>query len=173
MKNLFFIIIFFTCYIASSQDICLNDINKYRNAMQHIINDTITDVNIYFSDIVVDFDRFYFKHAVNSNDEYNKILDSIDKHIWFEDFSSSLLKQTFEDNNYMLKYNLKGNVVFFSTIEKNTLRADLFININRGQLSRLTFQSTMFFGEIVHSYLFFFDDKDKIKDIFRIKMLYD
>jgi len=175
MKNIYIVV---ACLIictntVKTQTIDSTDAQKYKDALLYIVNDTTIKGKIYVSSIIVDMDRFWLKDIVSTNCKYRKILDSLIKWTWFEEFSSPLIEEIFENHNRNLWYHEKGNVLFFSTIEKNTLRADVFIDMDRGQLSKLTFKSTMFWGYPVHGYLFFFDCSDKIEDVFSFNLIYD
>ena len=173
------IVIFILCFFISnntlkSQEIDSCDTQKYKDALLYILNDTTIKGSIYVSDIIVDMGRVFFNDIVSSNCKYKKKLDSLEKYTWFEDFHSPLIEEIFKEHNRYLWYREKGNILFFSTIEKNTLMADVFIDMNRGQLNKLTFKrSHRFWGRPVYSYLFFFDCLGKIEDVFRITVIYE
>ena len=173
-------IIFILCFFISnstlkSQEIDSCDAQKYKDALLYILNDTTIKGSIYVSDIVVDLDRPLFESIGKANYKYKKTLDSLSfqKYTWFEDFHSPLIEKIFKEHNRYLWYREKGNILFFSTIEKNTLAVDVFIDMNRGQLNKITRKTTMFWGRPVYCYLFFFDCSGKIEDVFKTMMLYD
>ena len=174
-------IIFILCFFISnstlkSQEIDSCDTQKYKDALLHILNDTTIKGSIYVSDIVADLHRPLCEEIGEANCKYKKTLDSLNfkKYTWFEDFHSPLIEEIFKEHNRYLWYREKGNILFFSTIEKNTLAAEVFIDMDRGQLNKLTFKrSHRFWGRPVYSYLFFFDCLGKIEDVFRITVIYE
>lgn len=148
------------------QTIMSDDIPKYLQAFSNIQTDNINiNRKIRISDWVVDLDRFWFKSCVENDLFLSSVLDSLTKFSWFDDFKSPELHSAFEKQN-----NFSESIVFFSLIEKNTLRADLFVN-RRGAHT---------FGEIVrknkdkvYAYLFVFNKQGIVVKQFRVELIYE
>lgn len=144
------------------------DLAQYKEAYNYILFDSINQgKDIYVSDIIVDMDRFYFKSDLKNDSTLAHIINSLTKYYWFNDFSSPEIKTLFKGQNSRAE-----SILFFSLIEKNTLRADLFLNRKNKNEFRYNWLSNYNVGEI-YAYLFFFDEMGKIKHIYRTKMIYE
>ena len=145
----------------SAQQVSCLDIPKYLKAFEAIRADSInSDRNIRVSDWVIDLDRFWFKSHVKDDLYWNPVLQSLVKFSWFEDFRSPELYSAFRDIN-----NFSESIVFFSLVEKNTLRADLFLDRRGLHNFRRLFDS-------VYAYLFLFDEEGNIVKQFRMELNY-
>lgn len=100
-------------------------------------------------------DRFYFKSDVKSDSALAATIDSLTKYHWFDDFSSPEIKELFGEQDKKAE-----SIVFFSLIEKNTLRADLFFNRKSKREFRYTWLSN-YNVEGVYAYLYIFDNTEK------------
>lgn len=143
------------------------DLPKYKEAYNYILSDSINQGrDIFVSDIIIDMDRFYFKSDVKSDSVLAATINSLTRYHWFEDFSSPEIKQLFGEQNKKAE-----SIVFFSLIEKNTLRADLFIK--RHNISEFKYDKLILWNRAkVYAYLFIFDETNKIKHAFRYEIIY-
>ena len=162
----------FICFLAclsmetNCQTIQSEDIPKYLQAFSKIQTDSINaDRKIRISDWVVDLDRFWFKSHVADDLFLSSVLDSLMKFSWFDDFRSPELHSAFEKQN-----NFSERIVFFSLIEKNTLRADLFINRKGAH----TFDEVVRQNkDKVYAYLFVFNKQGFVVKQFRTELIYE
>jgi len=145
-----------------AQEIKSSDIPKYLKAFEYIQSDSINNnLNIKVSDEIVDLDRFYFKPRIKNDSTLLLILDSLNKYYWFENFNSSKIRCSFKENNNKINFE---KIIFFSSIEKNTLRVDLFIN----ELGLKKYDKFIKGNKNnVYAYLFFFDENNNILKIYR------
>lgn len=167
MRRICFICLFICLFVETyCQKKISEDIPKYLQAFNAIQTDSINKGRkIRISDWVIDLDRFWFKSYVKDNLFFSSVLDSLTKFSWFDDFKSPELYLAFEKKN-----NFSESIVFFSLIEKNTLRADLFIN--RGELH--TYEEIIRQNrDKVYAYLFIFDQKGTIIKQFRQEIIYE
>jgi hypothetical protein len=143
------------------------DLLKYAEAYNYILSDSINQgKDIFVSNVIVDIDRFYFKNDVKDDSTMTHTINSLTKYHWFDDFSSLEIKELFGEQNKKTE-----SILFFSLIEKNTLRADLFVkrhNINDFEYNRIINSNR----DKVYAYLFFFDDIGKIKYVYRHEIIY-
>jgi len=154
-------------YNTDSLKVEIDDLSKYREAYNYIILDSINQgKDIFVSDVIVDMDRFYFKDYVKNDSSLTHTINSLTKYYWFDDFSSPEIKKLFGEQNKNAK-----SILFFSLVEKNTLRADLFVkrhNINDFKYNWIINSNR----DKVYAYLFTFDEVSKIKYAFRIEIIY-
>jgi hypothetical protein len=143
------------------------DLPKYREAYNYILSDSINKRrDIFVSDTIVDMDRFYFKSDVQSDSILAHIINSLTKYYWFDDFFSCEIKELFGEQNKKAE-----SILFFSLIEKNTLRVDLFVkrySINDFKYDWIINSNR----DKVYAYLFFFDKIGKIKYVYRHEITY-
>lgn len=182
MKNILILLFLFhlsTWGTSAQQSHCKNhpvmdslrisqiDLPKYKEAYNYVLSDSINQGrDIFVSDIIIDMDRFYFESEVKNDSVLTATINSLTKYHWFEDFSSTEIKQLFEEQNAKAE-----SIVFFSLIEKNTLRADLFIK--RHNISEFKYDKLILWNRAkVYAYLFIFDETDKIKHAFRHEIIY-
>lgn len=145
------------------------DIPKYIIALNHIQNDTINkNKKIMASNMIVDLNRAFFRTELLKNNLFPKSeIDSLTiKFSWFDEFRSSELSKAFAPFN---KQRSK-NIVFFSLIEKNTLRADLFLNNDSKSTDFNRVVGTQ--NDKAYAYLFVFENED-IKAQFRFEVHYE
>jgi len=154
--------------IEDSIKIDENDFFKYKEAFNYILSDSINlGKEIFVSDTIIDMDRFYFKDEVKDDTTLTNIIDSLTKYTWFENFSSDEIQNIFGKQNKSAE-----SILFFSLIEKNTLRADLFFE--RKSLNEFKYNNLSNYNvNEIFSYLFFFDEFGKIKKAYRAKMIYE
>lgn len=165
MRTLFFILFLSVIYLNSkTQNISDEDLIKYQKVYEYIINDSIiNNKSVYVSDIIVDMDRFGFIDKKDCYPELKLILDSLIKYSWEDDIQSEKLHNHFKkinEQNYFAE-----SIMFFSLIEKNTLRVDLFLT--RNSLSEVRYGWVKSYTrDKIFAYLFYFE-KDSIKNVFR------
>lgn len=160
---LFFCCYFIQCSIEQQIDVT-NDLIRYKNACTYILNDNKLEAkDVFISGTINDIDRRIFQKDVLEN-EYKTTLDSLIKYHWFESFQSEELEELFGRQQVNSE-----NILFFSSIEKNTLRADLFIN----RFSRDYFSYEWTTGEKIYAYLFFFENDGAIKKVFKKEAYYE
>lgn len=144
------------------------DLLKYKEAYNYILSDSINQgKDIFVSDMIVDMDRFYFKSNVENDSILSDIINSLTKYYWFDEFSSREIKELFRKQNKNAE-----SVLFFSLIEENTLRADLFFNRKNKKEFRYNWLSN-YNVEEVYAYLFYFDETGKIKKVYRTTVIYE
>lgn len=125
---------------ADSLKVRNEDLIKYKEVYDYILSDSINQgKDIFVSDIIVDMDRFYFKSYVKNDSTLTHTINSLTRYYWFDNFSSPEIKALFKDQNEDA-----DSILFFSLIEKNTLRADLFFNRkNKKKLDTTGYQTIM------------------------------
>ena len=168
MKKTVIIFFLFYCNIyVCTQDICVKDIIKYKEAYNYLIKDSIMDdKSLFVSDTVVDMDRFYFHADVIDYPEIKTTIDSLKKYTWNKGFSSEQLREVWKNQNPYSE-----SILFFSLVEKNTLRADLFIN--RYSLANFNYDDIIYFNrDKVYAYLFVFNKQNKLERVFRREIIY-
>lgn len=181
MKMLMFLFMTFTCCHIISQnndssfsfsyelteDIKCNDENKYLKARDYLKQDSIFEgKSIYFSPYLADLDYFFFEDVVDEDAVLkNKLFF---KNKWFESYYSSRLDSTMGKQCGNHDY-----IAFFSLVENDMLRVDVFLR--RNDVSSLRFDDvSLFSGGGTQSYLFDFEkNSDKIRNVLRIEMIYD
>lgn len=189
MKNLVLLFCLFCCfaaYIAGQQNekkslaccavknldadslkVRNEDLAKYKEAYNYILSDSINKrKDIFVSDVIVDMDRFYFKSDVENDSTLTRTINSLSKYYWFDDFISCEIKELLGEQNKKAE-----SILFFSLIEKNTLRADLFVkrhNVNDFKYDWIINSNR----NKVYAYLFFFDKIGKIKHAYRHEIIY-
>ncbi len=163
-----YLIVFFTLTNSIiAQEINCSDIPKYVKAFDFIQSDSINiNGKVKVSDLVVDLDRFYFKPNLKTDTILISVLDSLITNTWFNSFVSKKIRFFF---NYTNKYSTK-RILFFSLIEKNTLRADLFID---GQDLTDYDKILKVNRDKVYAYLFFFDKNGEIVKRLREEIIYE
>lgn len=168
MKN--FMLLIFACFNwinLVAQDFCMKDSTKYLNAYNYILNDSINlNKVIFVSDTIVDLDRIWFLHDLDSLPKEKTILKSLTKYSWKPNFHSENISKIFSSN--YINYNSK-TILFFSWIEKNTLCVDLFHDkqtANMFDYNKIASQNKS------QMYLFIFNPDGKIKYVFRKEILY-
>lgn len=168
MKNL--ILLTFVCFNwinSIAQDFCINDSTKYLDAYNYILNDSINlNKVIFVSDTIVDLDRIWFLHDLDSLPKEKGIVESLTKYSWKVNFYSENISKIFPLN--YLNHGSK-TILFFSWIEKNTLCADLFydkLKIETFDYNKIASQNES------QMYLFIFNSDGKIGRAFRKKILY-
>jgi hypothetical protein len=167
MKN--FILLTFVClnWINSiAQDFCINDSTRYLNAYNYILNDSINlNKVIFVSDTIIDLDRIWFLHDLDSLPKEKEIIKNLTKYSWKANSHSENISKVFPLN--YLNHSSK-TILFFSWIEKNTICADLFYDkrIETFNYERIASQNKS------QMYLFIFDSNGKIKHVFRKELLY-
>ncbi|GEM_PF-6471006 len=151
----------------SSLKIKETDLPKYKNAYYYILSDSINQGrDVFTSDIIIDMDRFYFKSDVKNDSTLIQTIDSLTRYAWFDDFSSPEIKELFGVQNKNAE-----SILFFSLIEKNTLRADLFVkrhNVNDFKYDWIINSNR----DKVYAYFFFFDEIGEIKHAYRHEIIY-
>lgn len=155
-------------HIEEASLIKAEDLCKYQKAYNYISADPINKENkITVSDIIVDMDRFYFQGDVKEDTCLSKVIDSLNKYEWFDEFSSKDIYDLFQGQDRYAE-----SILFFSLIEKNTLRADLFMK--RSDLKEFRYDKIINLNESkVYAYLFFFDESGKIKQVYRSEIIYE
>lgn len=162
MKHVNLLILCLLSLCLNAQEINTSAILQYIKAFEYIQSDSINkNQNIKVSDEIVDLDRFYFKPHIKSDSLLTLVLDSLNKYYWFDSFNSSILRCGFKEINNKINFE---KIVFFSSIEKNTLRADLFINEPRVKNYDHFIKSNK---NIVYAYLFFLDENKNITNVYR------
>lgn len=160
---------FMYCVVINAQLDCNQDSIKYMMAYKFIENDSINKNKlISVSDSIIDLDWFWFsKDLVRLPIQKEKIdnyrLDR--KYIWFNPYYSSCINSLFCKNNKR-----SNNILFFSNIESNMLRADLLPQkkyINNYSYEEVSRQTV---GQI---YLIIFGEEDTIKEVFSHEIIYD
>ena len=170
IKFLISIILTLNIYLLKSQDIDYKHIPLYKKAVEYIKNDTSifkdnVKNEIYISNEIVDLDRFWFAEKISSEPELKAVVDSLKKFSWFDNFYSKSLDSIFKKKN-----SSADKIIFFSKIEKNTLRVDLFMNRNK----KFDYQSVIRFNkDKVFAYLFFFDKNGSIKKVLCNEIIYE
>jgi hypothetical protein len=153
--------------ITDSLKIEAEDLPKYKDAYNYVLSDSVNQrKSIFVSDVIVDMDRVYFKDYVKNDSALTYIINSLTKHYWFDNFSSFEIKELFKEQNKNAE-----SILFFSLIEQNTLRVDLFFNRKNKKEFRYNWLSN-YDVEEVYAYLFFFDEMGKIKHVYRTKIIY-
>ena len=171
MKKACLIGLFVYCFVflnAQNNNI-EKDIPKYIMALNHIQNDTINkNKKITASNMVVDLNRAFFRTELLENNLLPKSeIDSLTiKFSWFDEFRSSELSKAFAPFNKQRS----ENIVFFSLIEKNTLRADLFWNNDSKSTDFNKVVGTQ--NDKAYAYLFVFENEN-IKTQFRFEVHYE
>lgn len=168
MKNfILFIFLSFNYFNLVAQDFCINDSTKYLNAYNYIIHDSINiDKVIFVSDTIIDLDRIWFLHDLDSLPKEKEIIKSLTKYSWKPSFCSENISKIFSLN--YLNYSSE-TILFFSWIEKNTLCVDVFHDkkqIDTFNYNRIASQNKS------QMYLFIFNSKGEIKYVFRKEILY-
>ena len=152
-----------------SQSVCSSDSSKYLAAFNYIKSDTINKgIDFYVSDMIVDMDRFWFRSdLLKIYPKELATIDSLQKYEWFDDFRSCVINSLFGNKNRKSK-----SILFFSTIDKNTLRADLIYD--RMYETEYKYDViTMFNTSPIYAYLFFFNSDNTIKLVFRTPIIYN
>ncbi len=162
MKYINLIIFCLLSLCLNAQEINSSAIPLYIKAFEYIQSDSINkNLNIKVSDEIVDLDSFYFKPRIKDDSLLILVLDSLNKYYWFDSFNSTKIRCGFKQINNKINFE---KIVFFSSIEKNTLRADLFINEpcvkKYDHLIKIN-------KNIVYAYLFFFDKDKNITNVYR------
>lgn len=171
MKRIFLSFIF--CQLLSfsiySQLDCSKDSLRYIKAYNIIKSDSVlNNKSLVVSDSIVDPDWCWFSKDMVMYPEEQKIVADYrenKKYIWKSPVYSHCLASIFPriNNNSMF-------ALFFSLIEDNMLRADLFPHNER--IIKLKYDEIAFQTE-GYAYLFLFDKEDEVKSVFRLKIIYD
>jgi hypothetical protein len=156
-----------------SQDIDRTDVVKYEKAFEYILNDSIyIGKNIFVSNLVsTNVPRGMFRGQIKSYPMYSEWLDSICDLRIMDEFRSNIIEEIFAENNSKKRFD---NILFFSTIDKNTLMAFVsFDSLNKklnrpNRLVELDFR--YFWFNISIEYLFFFDGNSDIEKAVRIQI---
>ena len=151
----------------NAQKVSYLDIPKYLKAFEYIQSDSINkDKKIKISNMVVDLDRFWFRSDLRNELHLMSVIDSLTKFSWFENFISFELYSSFEHiNNSSAK-----SIVFFSLVEKNTLRADLFFDgMGLSNYDAIIRQNR----DKVYAYLFIFNKDGCVTRKLRSEMIYE
>jgi len=156
-----------------SQDIDMVDVVKYEKSFEYLQNDSAyKGKHIFVSNLVsTNVPRGMFRGRVKSYPVYSEWLDKISDLKMMDEFRSDILKEIFAENNSKRHFD---NILFFSTIDENTLMAFIFLNKSNNKINppdRLAeFDFRNFWFHISYEYLFFFDDNDTIEKVFRIEL---
>lgn len=150
-----------------TEDIASTELSRYSKARDYLKQDSLfCGENIYFSPYLADLDFFYFKDAVIGDSILNSKL--FFKNRWFEDYYSSRLDSTMRKQFVEYDY-----IAFFSLVEHDMLRADLFpkrIDIDSQRFNDVA----LFSGGGTYAYLFDFEvNSDNIRNVIMIEMIYD
>lgn len=168
MKSILHIIFFLSFISGSAQVDCGRDSIKYINALNYVINDAANDdKTIEVSDSIIDLDRFWFSEFLIDYPIEKAMVDqyrSRKSFVWFNPFYSPCIASLFS------RMNCANNVLFFSNIEDNILRADLLPIKNRRDKYHYDKIASFVTGT---AYLFVFDDINNIKIIFCKNITYD
>lgn len=150
-----------------NQDITEYDENKYLEVRNYLERDSLfLDKSIYFSPYLADLDFFYFKNEVSKDSILSKKLYY--KSRWFEDFYSlrldNIMGKQIKDTYY---------IAFFSLVENEMLRVDIFQNRRKTFFCRFE-DISLFPGNKTYSYLFYFEkETDQIRNVFRMEIIYN
>ena len=154
--------------ITDSLRIKTEDLPQYKEAYNYILSDSVNQrKRIFVSDVIVDMDRFYFKDYIKNDSTLTHLINSLTKYIWFDNFTSKEIQCLFANQDRDAE-----SVLFFSLIEKNTLRVDLFFNRESKENFKYNRLSN-YNVENIYAYLFFFDEAGKIQHVYRIEMIYE
>lgn len=159
--------------LSCSQDIDGADIVKYKKAFEYIQNDPLyKGKNIFVSNFVhTNVPRGMFRWRVKSYPVYSEWLDRICDFRIMGDFRSSIIKEIFAKNNSKRYFD---NILFFTTIDENTLMAIVFENRVNDKAQTPKWLAGAYFSvfwfHISIDYLFFFDDNDEIEKVVRIQI---
>lgn len=181
MKVCAFLLMIFTCCHVISQnnnssfsfsyelteDIASNELSRYSKVRDYLRQDSLfCDESIYFSSYLADLDYFYFKDAVSKDSILvNKVFL---KNKWFDDYYSCRLDSVLKGQSGIYDY-----IAFFSLIEHDMLRADVFPK-RTDIASQRFYDVSLFSGGGTQAYLFDFEkNTDSIRRVFRIELIYD
>lgn len=156
-------------YYSLSEDIGEQDFSKYLKVKNYIEHDSLTqNRELYFSEYLVDLDRFWFLEDLNNFPCLKKKIEYLSKNKfkWFEDYYSKNLHQLWGVQNSKAK-----SILFFSKIEENTLRVDLFLTKNHPSYFKYD-QLTTTPMDKVFAYLFFFNEEGEIHKVFCKEIIY-
>ena len=156
-------------YPIVAQNDCEKVAALYLAAYNYIVNDSVNqNKKIIVSDSIIDLDRFWFSQDLENFPVEKEKLEQyrVDKGFnWFETYYSHCI-----DSLFCKKNQQANNILFFSPIEDNILRADVLPRkrcVNKFDYNTMAFQTV---GQI---YLFIFDDDGTIKMVFGRKIIYD
>ncbi|MDL2304960.1 hypothetical protein LJC72_06430 [Bacteroides sp. OttesenSCG-928-D19] len=167
MKQVFFLFALSFCQLIGAQQVCSNDIEKYKAAYNYVAADSVLhEKKLYVSPLIVDLGRVVFSEYLKEYPDLKEIVDSLIKYTGFDIFESTIIKDLFSELNPFSE-----STLYFSSIEKNTLMADLFIK-KKASIT-LEYDWLAANGEKAFLYLFFFDDEGNIKNVFRQEMIYN
>jgi hypothetical protein len=173
MKNIVIITAFCLscCNVIIAQTDYQRDSIMYMVTYNYIINDSINiDKAIAVSDSIVDLDRFWFSNDVECPVEKERLKQYRAKkqYVWFNPFYSSCL------NSLFCKNPLSNNILFFSQIENNMLRADILPYRDKyvSQCDKFNYDKIAF-QNIGYIYLFIFTPKGAIKSVLQKEMIYE
>ena len=161
-------ILLWNCSIKAQND-CERNAVMHLAAYNYIVNDSINqNKEIVVSDSIVDLDTYwFFSKLIDFPEEKRKLEQNRENknYIWNEPVYSPCLSSLFCRKNNSAK-----NVIFFSQIEDNMLRADLLPHT--WQLNEFRYDEMAHFttGQI---YLFIFDDDGTVKATFSSEIIYD
>lgn len=150
-----------------TEDIKEEEEKRYLNALDYLKQDSLfCGKEIYFSPYLADLDLIYFKDVTREDSILNSKL--IMKYKWFDDYYSARLNRIFDQRSKKKDY-----IAFFSLIENDLLRVDVFVY--RQNVSSLQFKDvSLFSGGGTKAYLFDFNkETDEIKSVFMIEIIYD
>jgi len=162
-----FIEVLFICNLINAQVLTSNDVCKYYKAFEYVLNDSINRGKpLCVSDSIVDLDRFWFIKDVKNDTNMKKTLESLVKYKWFGNYYLKELNSLWGG-----EYKAAESILFFSSIEKNTLRVDLFIK--RYSILEYNFEKLIQYNkDKIYAYLFFFDCNGNIKKVFNHEIIY-
>jgi hypothetical protein len=169
MKNIVIIVLFSLLHtISVAQTNCSQDSVIYLAAYNYIFQDSVNQgKTITVSDSIVDLDKFWFSQDISDCPAKKEVLDQYRANkgfIWFDTYYSPCLASLF------CKTTTSKNVLFFSKIEDNMLRADLLPykqQSNKFDYGKMAFQNV---GQI---YLFIFNKDGSLKSAFSHEIIYD
>ena len=150
--------------VSYSQIICEGDTLKYLRAYEYIMNDSVPCTeNIYVSDTIIDMNRRVMCPSLKDFPEERERIDKMIKVRFFKNFCSPVIRSLFGSKNKDSK-----TILFFSTIEQNTLCAELICD--KIYKDEFRYMHIVTFNPDVYSYLFIFNDDGSIKAAGYVKL---
>ena len=164
-----FFLFFFPYVICNAQSDCTNDTTMYLVAYNYIINDSTNQgKSISVSDSIIDLDRFWFSEDLIALPMEKVKLDKYRAnkgYVWYPPFYSPCIALLFGNNSQH-----QNDVLFFSKIEDNMLRADL---LSYKRYADKYNYDQMAFQNVGRVYLFVFDINTTFKAVFSHEIIYD
>jgi hypothetical protein len=166
--QLFILYSWFGSYTITAQNNCENDSIRYLVAYNYIINDSInTNKRLGVSDSIVDLDRFWFSHQLDSLPLKKAIVDtyrSNKDYKWFKTYHAECL-------DFLSNKNKQGQyVIFFSQIEDDMLRVDVLPVKNSMNNTKHYDKLASFTNGYIYLFIF---SRSTIQLVFSNKIIYD